>query len=118
MTKAFFSEVGTGSRQENASKQNRPSRPIVRRAGPVRLLVVGCLFLIAAIAIGTMASIFRERALSPRRELENTVRLLTRHFDQQFRDFGAIQQGFVAFVRSASIGSKEWTRDRQRKRNS
>jgi hypothetical protein len=36
-----------------------------QRRGPVRLLVIGCLFLIAAIAVGTMAGIFREHALSP-----------------------------------------------------
>ena len=35
----------------------------------------------------TMVGEFRERALSNReRELENTVLLLSRHFDQQFED--------------------------------
>jgi hypothetical protein len=62
-------------------------------SGPIRWLVIGGLFLIAAITAGTtiMAGQFRERALSSgKRELENTVMLLARHFDQQFRDFGAI----------------------------
>ena len=80
------------------------------RRGPVRLLVIGGLFLIVAIAVGTtiMAGIFRERALnSAKRELENTVQLLARHFDQQFRDFGAIQQDFAAFVRAAGIDTSE-----------
>jgi diguanylate cyclase (GGDEF)-like protein len=52
------------------------------------LIVCGCL-LIAAIVIGTivMANGFRARALSnSERELENTVLLLTRHFEQQFED--------------------------------
>jgi hypothetical protein len=75
-----------------------------KRRGPVRLLVIGGLVPIVAIAVGTtlMAGIFRERALnSAKRELENTVLLLARHFDQQFRDLGAVQQDFIAFVRSA-----------------
>jgi diguanylate cyclase (GGDEF)-like protein/PAS domain S-box-containing protein len=52
------------------------------------LIVCGCL-LIGAILAGTivMASGFRARALSnSERELENTVLLLTRHFEQQFED--------------------------------
>jgi diguanylate cyclase (GGDEF)-like protein len=80
------------------------------RRGPIRMLVIGGLILIGAIAVGTtlMAGIFRERALnSARRELENTVQLLARHFDQQFRDLGAIQQDFIAFVRSAGIDTGE-----------
>ncbi len=80
------------------------------RGGPIRWLVAGGLFLIAAITIGTtiMAGNFRERALnSSKRELENTVMLLARHFDQQFRDFGAIQQDLAAFIRSEGINSSE-----------
>ena len=48
------------------------------------------MLLIAAIAIGAtvMAGNFRERALhNSERELENTVLLLARHFDQQLEDF-------------------------------
>jgi hypothetical protein len=51
------------------------------RTGPIRWLVFGGAFLIAAITIGTtiMAGNFRERALNSReRELENTVLLLPR----------------------------------------
>jgi hypothetical protein len=80
------------------------------RGGPIRWLVIGGLSLIAAIAVGTtiMAGNFRDRALnSSQRELENTVMLLARHFDQQFSDFGAIQQDLVAFVQSAGINSAE-----------
>jgi hypothetical protein len=85
------------------------------RCGPIRMLVIGGLILIVAIAVGTrlMAGIFRERALnSTRRELENTVLLLARHFDQQFRDLGAIQQDFAAFVRSAGIDSGDRFKNR------
>jgi diguanylate cyclase (GGDEF)-like protein/PAS domain S-box-containing protein len=80
------------------------------RGGPIRWLVIGGLLLIAAIVIGTtiMAGNFRERALnSSRRELENTVMLLARHFDQQFRDFGVIQQDLAAFIQAAGIDSAE-----------
>ncbi len=80
------------------------------RGGPIRWLVIGGLFLIAAITIGTtiMASNFRERALnSNKRELENTAMLLARHFDQQFRDFGAIQQDLVSFIQGAGVSSSE-----------
>src|SRR6516225_12167741 len=53
------------------------------------LIVSGCL-LVAGIGVGTVMMIgdFRERALAnSERELENTVMLLTRHFDQQFDDY-------------------------------
>src|SRR5947209_1059195 len=61
------------------------------RGGPIRWLVLGGILLIAAIAVGAtvMAGNFRERALlNAERELESTVLLLARHFDQQLADFG------------------------------
>ena len=88
----------------------RPTRidikSIAARGGPIRWLIIGGLVLIAAIAIGTtlMADDFRNRALdNTKRELENTVLLLARHFDQQFDDLGAIQHDLAGFVRSAGI---------------
>jgi diguanylate cyclase (GGDEF)-like protein len=55
-----------------------------------------------------MAGNFRERALnSSARELENTVSLLARHFDQQLQDFGAIQQDVAAYVQAAGIETSE-----------
>src|SRR5437899_7279587 len=80
------------------------------RGGPIRWLVAGGLFLIAAITIGTtiMAGNFRERALnSSKRELENTVMLLARHFDQQLEDFEVIQKDLIAYMRSSGISSRE-----------
>src|SRR5438874_3188691 len=59
------------------------------RRGPVLWLILCGVLLVAAITISTALIIgqFRERALSnSERELENTVLLLTRHFDQQFED--------------------------------
>ncbi|HLG82164.1 MAG TPA: EAL domain-containing protein [Bradyrhizobium sp.] len=85
------------------------------RGGPIRWLVVGGLLLIGSIAIGAaiMAGNSRELALrGSERELENTVLLLARHFDQQFQDFGAIQRDISAFVRSARIDSGESFRQR------
>jgi diguanylate cyclase (GGDEF)-like protein len=80
------------------------------RESPVRWLVVGGILLIAAITIGTtiMASNFRERALkSSERELENTVLLLSRHFDQQLEDVEVIQKDVIGYMRSLGVTSSE-----------
>jgi diguanylate cyclase (GGDEF)-like protein/PAS domain S-box-containing protein len=80
------------------------------RGGPIRWLILGGGLLIAAIAIGAtvMAGDFRERALhSSERELENTVLLLARHFDQQLEDFEAVQKDLIAFMRSNRIATTE-----------
>src|SRR6187399_895112 len=80
------------------------------RGGPVRWLILGGTLLIAAIAIGAtlMAGNFRERALrSSARELENTVLLLARHFDQQLEDFQVVQKDLIAFMRSGGIAAPE-----------
>jgi diguanylate cyclase (GGDEF)-like protein len=80
------------------------------RGGPVRWLIVGGALLIAAIAIGTavMVSNFRERALrNSERELENTVLLLARHFDQQLQDFEFVQKDLMTYMRLTGIGSRE-----------
>ena len=80
------------------------------RGSPIRGLILGGILLIAAIMIGTtmMAGNFRERALSSsERELENTVLLLARHFDQQIEDFEAIQKDLIAHMRSNGVDSSE-----------
>ena len=80
------------------------------RGGPIRWLILGGVFLIAAITIGTaiITGNFRERALnSSERELENTVLLLARHFDQQLEDFEVIQKDLIAYMRSSGIASRE-----------
>jgi len=79
-------------------------------ANPIHWLILGGVFLIAAITIGTtiMAGNFRERALnSSKRELENTVLLLVRHFDQQFADFTVIQKDVVRRIELAGISSPD-----------
>src|SRR5882757_10269820 len=80
------------------------------RGGPIRWLILGGLLLISAIAIGAtlMAGNFRERALrNSERELENTVLLLARHFDQQLGDFEVIQKDLIAYMRSNGVTSAE-----------
>ena len=92
-----------------ASSFHAKFNAVLFRSGPIRWLVVGGVFLIAAITIGTtiMAGVFRERALTNReRELENTVLLLARHFDQQLDDFTAIQRDLVAQIQSAGSSSE------------
>ena len=80
------------------------------RGGPIRWLILGGMLLIAAIAIGAtiMAGNFRERALrNSERELENTVLLLARHFDQQLEDFEVVQKDLITFMRSSGIATAE-----------
>src|SRR5712672_4092484 len=79
-------------------------------ANPIRWLILGGVFLIAAITIGTtiMAGNFRERALnSSKRELENTVLLLARHFDKQFEDFTVIQKDAIRQIQLTGITSPD-----------
>jgi len=80
------------------------------RGGPIRWLILGGMVLIATIAIGAtiMAGNFRERALrNSERELENTVLLLARHFDQQLEDFEVVQKDLITFMRSNGIATQE-----------
>jgi hypothetical protein len=82
-------------------------------ANPISWLILGGVLLIAAITVGTtiMAGNFRERALnSSKRELENTVLLLARHFEQQFEDFGAIQEDIVKYMQSAGVDAGDYRR--------
>jgi hypothetical protein len=80
------------------------------RGDPIRWLVAGGLVLIAAITVGTtiMAGNFRERALEGgERELENTVLLMSRHFDQQLEDFMGVQKDVLALIAAARVSSPD-----------
>ncbi len=80
------------------------------RLGPVCWLIVSGLVLIAAIIAGTaiMVSGFRERALdNSKRELENTVLLLARHFDQQLQDLSAMEDDLAAYMETGGIDDAE-----------
>jgi hypothetical protein len=78
------------------------------KRGPVLWLILTGILVVAAITIGIAIIVgqFRERAISnSERELENTVLLLTRHFDQQFDDSDIIETDLIAnmqFEASAS----------------
>src|SRR5207342_1665242 len=78
--------------------------------GPVLWLTVCGALLVAAIFAGTIMMVgeFRERALANgERELENTVLLLTRHFDQQFEDSDTIAADVIARLRIPGIESPQ-----------
>ncbi|HEY3793445.1 MAG TPA: EAL domain-containing protein [Bradyrhizobium sp.] len=78
------------------------------RRDPVRWLVACGILLIAAIAVATAVTIsnFRERALaSSARELQNTVLLLARHFDQQLDDLQVPLDDLIAQLHAAGVQS-------------
>jgi diguanylate cyclase (GGDEF)-like protein/PAS domain S-box-containing protein len=80
------------------------------RRGPVLWLILCGGFLIAAIMIGTVLTIgeFREQALgNSERELENTVLLLTRHFDQQFEDSDITTNDLISKMQFSEIASPD-----------
>ncbi len=83
------------------------------RRSPVGWLVACGALLVAAIVIGTavMVGQFRDRALSnAERELENTVLLLTRHFDQQLEDSGAIARNVASQMGIPTFASADMFR--------
>src|ERR1700738_1015499 len=86
---------------------NGPQRVAAsHRRGPVLWLTVCGATLVAAIIIGTiaMAGEFRERALTNgERELENTVLLLARHFDQQLEDSEIIANDLISQMKISGI---------------
>jgi diguanylate cyclase (GGDEF)-like protein/PAS domain S-box-containing protein len=95
-----------------AATGRRPG-PTVR--GPVLWLTVCGGLLVAAIFAGTIMMVgeFRERALANNeRELENTVLLLTRHFDQQFEDSDTIAADVISRLRISGIATPESFRER------
>ncbi|WP_407157128.1 EAL domain-containing protein [Bradyrhizobium sp. STM 3557] len=86
-----------------------------RRRDPVTWLVICGSLLITAIVMGTVviASGFRERALeNARRELDNTVLLLARHFQQKFEDAEIVAKDAIERLQLSSIASQESFRQR------
>ena len=83
--------------------------------GPVLWLTLCGGLLVAAIFFGTimMAGEFRERALvNSERELENTVLLLARHFDQQFEDSNTIAADVISRLQISGFASEKDFRER------
>ena len=83
--------------------------------GPVLWLTLCGGLLVTAIFVGTimMAGEFRERALvNSERELENTVLLLARHFDQQFEDSDTLAEDVISRLQISGIASEREFRKR------
>jgi diguanylate cyclase (GGDEF)-like protein len=83
--------------------------PLLKR-NPIHWLILSGIMLIAAIAVVTAFAIgnFRQRALEAHQhELENTLVLLARHFDQQLTDFVLVQQGIAEDLESSGIASPD-----------
>ena len=80
------------------------------RRSPVHWLIIAGVLVIFAIAIATAIAVnsFRQRALdNSKRELENTVLLLARHFDQQFQDLQRIEKSLTAHLLLNRVTSPE-----------
>jgi diguanylate cyclase (GGDEF)-like protein len=93
-----------------ASDVDLTATDFVSKRNPIRALILSGVLLISAIAVGTSMMVygFRERALqSNLRELENTVQLLARHFDQQFDDFAVVQQDIIGQINLGRMTSPE-----------
>jgi diguanylate cyclase (GGDEF)-like protein len=108
--RTFFSGGSGRERAEDRSIELPDLESPVRRSLSIRWLIVCGMLLVAAIATGTAITIgnFRERALTNReRELENTVLLLARHFDQQLQQLELVQMTTVEQIRSAGIASRD-----------
>ncbi|MGY4380828.1 diguanylate cyclase (GGDEF)-like protein/PAS domain S-box-containing protein [Bradyrhizobium sp. i1.3.6] len=85
------------------------------RRGPVLwltlcgVLLVAGIFAVTAMAVGE----FRERTLANReRELENTVQLIARHFDQQFQDSDVVAADLIGQMNLPEITSPAMFRER------
>ena len=109
----LFSAIRSAHTRAAAKGARRVGVP--RGRDPIAWLIVCGTLLVAAIIVGTVAMVgeYRERALSnSERELENTVLLLSRHFEQQCEDYDAIAANLTAQMQIASIHSSEQFRAR------
>ena len=110
MREPLYDILGMGSR---AASIGRNLGATIR--GPVLWLTLCGSLLVAAIFAGTIVMVgqFRERALAnSERELENTVVLLTRHFDQQFEDSKTIAADLIAQLQVSGLASPEAFKER------
>jgi diguanylate cyclase (GGDEF)-like protein/PAS domain S-box-containing protein len=80
------------------------------RRNPLNLLILVGILLIAAIVVGTSVTVvsFRQRALmNSGRELQNTVLLLSRHFDRELDNFDAVQRDLIQRMQLSGTGTPE-----------
>ena len=105
--RGVISNVWTGTTGSFAS---RLAQLVRARRGPVLWLTLCGTLLVIAIFVGTimMVNEFRKRAIrNSERELQNTVTLLTRHFDQQFEDSETIAAELIAQMRVSGASTPE-----------
>ncbi|MDA9499558.1 bifunctional diguanylate cyclase/phosphodiesterase [Bradyrhizobium sp. CCBAU 11357] len=105
-----FARVAAGM-----SQAARNGWEALARRGPVLWLTLCGVFLVAGIFIATAIAIgeFRERTLANReRELENTVKLIARHFDQQFEDSDVVAADLIGQMNLPEITSPAMFRER------
>ncbi|MBI5260460.1 MAG: EAL domain-containing protein [Bradyrhizobium sp.] len=91
------------------------AREAASRRSPVFWLTACGGVLVTGILIGTIVIIngFRERALSnSERELENTVLLVTRHFDQQIEESETLAEDLISQMELSEMASAEEFRER------
>jgi diguanylate cyclase (GGDEF)-like protein/PAS domain S-box-containing protein len=97
-----------GSLRKATAGSQHIATPI--RRGPILSLILCGGLLVVAIVLGTVMMVgeFRERALTNNeRELENTVLLLTRHFEQQFEDSEIVANDVISRMQFSEIDSPE-----------
>src|SRR3954468_20441762 len=102
--------AGFMGRHEAVENRDSPDGDAPGRRDPIRWLIACGVLLVAAIAVGTAMTIsnFRDHALeSSERELQNTVLLLARHFDQQFDDLQIPVDDLIKQIHAAGIASPE-----------
>ncbi len=105
-------KLGSGILHRIAEFRARPGGLLgaIAWRSPVLWLVLCGSFLIVSIIVGTVVMVgeFREVALrNSERELENTVQLLTHHFDQQFQDSDIIGRNLISQMQFAEVASPE-----------
>ncbi|MEW6639435.1 MAG: EAL domain-containing protein [Pseudomonadota bacterium] len=99
-----------GQKHDAAGAGEATDARVAAWRSPIHWLVGSGILLIAGIAIGTTMVVghFRDRSLvNSARELDNTILLLARHFDQQFEDMQNVQADAVAHVPPAALMSPD-----------
>lgn len=84
--------------------------PSKAKRGPILALSLGGAILIVAIAVATALAVYasRDRAIyEAKRELENSARLLSRHYDHMLSDFAAVVKSVAAEIELDRVSSPE-----------
>lgn len=103
----------TGRASQAMTAVQRAVSPM--RRGPVLWLALCGSLLVVAIFVGTVLMVgeFRNRAIAnSERELQNTVTLLQRHFDEQFDDYHVLTRNLIAQLDLSAVASPDVFRQR------